>query len=276
MATRIAWATRAVAGAWGAPALTTTLRAAPRVPPAWAVGAGPRTGLRVRQSIVFAALVSVFAAARIPCRVCATRSRLSVGLSRHLVAPMAASGDSGTASSAIVYTHGALGAPSVSLAAMLKAVVFDFDLTVLRIHSYADRIEPEMIAHREWQKDFADLESFKAICEQLVALKVRVAIASFGRKDVITEYLKLAFGDRFSDIFPEEAICTPADVGSIDGHALPDGKNTQIKTILASMGLTDDDRGVLFFDGEECCRPCCVSPAVVPAAAACKHASPGP
>lgn len=169
---------------------------------------------------------------------------------------MAASKSPVGAGSAVVYHHGAAVAtakPLVpdSLVKMLKAVVFDFDLTVLRIHSFSARIEPDMIASRAWEKDFADLKAFEAVCKGLAARDVRVAIASFGRKDVITEYLKRVFGDEMDEIFPPEAICTPADVGSVDGHALPDGKNTQIGVLMKSMGIADDPRRILFFDGEE-------------------------
>ncbi|KAA0150847.1 hypothetical protein FNF29_04961 [Cafeteria roenbergensis] len=168
---------------------------------------------------------------------------------------MAASKSPVGAGSAVVYHHGAAVAtakPLVpdSLVKMLKAVVFDFDLTVLRIHSFSARIEPDMIASRAWEKDFADLKAFEAVCKGLAARDVRVAIASFGRKDVITEYLKRVFGDEMDEIFPPEAICTPADVGSVDGHALPDGKNTQIGVLMKSMGIADDPRRILFFDDD--------------------------
>jgi len=47
------------------------------------------------------------------------------------------------------------------LRARVDAVVWDFDLTILRIHSYSSRIRSrEAVASRDLGADFADLEFF--------------------------------------------------------------------------------------------------------------------
>jgi hypothetical protein len=66
-----------------------------------------------------------------------------------------------------------------------KLVIWDFDLTLLRIHSHANRIRHDLVASRDMHRDFYDLPFFTALLAELRAAGVLVAIASFGTYDVI-------------------------------------------------------------------------------------------
>ena len=79
-----------------------------------------------------------------------------------------------------------------------RLVVWDFDQTVLRIHSYAAKIRADMVQHRSVAVDFADLEFFVGLVKFLVHHGINVAIASFGKYDVIQMYLDCAFGRKAS------------------------------------------------------------------------------
>jgi hypothetical protein len=138
----------------------------------------------------------------------------------------------------------------------LSLVAFDFDLTVLRIHSWGSKIEASGVEKRRWQDDFEDLELFRAVCRGLVKRGVRVAIASFGSREVITKYLDLAFGADRKDIFPDNCISTPSSVGMTDGCSVEGGKNPQLAKLRRDLGIQDrDPASVLFFEGEFCRMP---------------------
>ena len=55
--------------------------------------------------------------------------------------------------------------PSVSNS-QTKLVVFDFDLTILSIHSWGERVRPEMVASRCLEDDVADLEFFRIFIDR--------------------------------------------------------------------------------------------------------------
>lgn len=78
--------------------------------------------------------------------------------------------------------------------ARCRLVVWDFDKTVLRIHSHGKRIRAEAVADRDLNLDYADLEFFTRLVPAIVAANIKIAIASFGKYDVIQAYLDRAFG----------------------------------------------------------------------------------
>lgn len=125
-----------------------------------------------------------------------------------------------------------------------QLVVWDFDETVLQIHAFGLRVAVEDVKARILEDDFADLGQFKRIASGLAAAGVKVAIASFGKAEVITEYLKLGLGDE--NPFTSATISTPASVGYADGVAIPDGKNPQLQQIFKELGV--DAHRTLFFD----------------------------
>ena len=129
-----------------------------------------------------------------------------------------------------------------------QLVVFDFDLCVLRIHSFGQRLEPSDVAQREpLSADFFDLRFFAELVAGLVASGVRVAVASFGRADVIAAFLSRAFpGD--APPFSGANISTPATIGGRDGFSIAGGKNAQLSELSARYGVPP--AGILFFDDD--------------------------
>jgi hypothetical protein len=75
----------------------------------------------------------------------------------------------------------------------IRLVAFDFDLCVLSIHSFAQRLTPPAVLQRPLAQDFTDLPLFLALAQSLQAAGVHLAIASFGRNEVIRTYLGRAF-----------------------------------------------------------------------------------
>ena len=62
-----------------------------------------------------------------------------------------------------------------------KLVVWDFDLTLLKIHSFAEGAEPSDVAAARWKRDVADSDLLQTFVERSRELGVALSIASFGR-----------------------------------------------------------------------------------------------
>ncbi|RYG49653.1 hypothetical protein EON67_06535 [archaeon] len=133
----------------------------------------------------------------------------------------------------------------------VRGVVWDFDLTVLSVHSFGLRLRPQDVPMRNLFSDFRDLPFFIALVHELLHHNIGVAIASFGRYEVIQTYMDLAFGitagNEAHRIFTRDNIITPASVGGIDGCSLRGGKNSQLELLSAATGWTPEQ--ILFFDG---------------------------
>lgn len=114
--------------------------------------------------------------------------------------------------------------PSVSNT-QTKLVVFDFDLTILSIHSWGERVRPEDVASRSLEDDVADLEFFRVFVERALASGIKVAIASFGVYEVIQAYMDRAVGP---GVFTRANISTPSQHGTKDGHVVRGGKVPQL------------------------------------------------
>lgn len=145
----------------------------------------------------------------------------------------------------------------------VRLVVFDFDLTVLRIHSWGERVRPEDVEHRDLNADVADLAFFRAFVLALVNAGVRVAIASFGQYEVIQKYMDLTFGDG-QTVFSRKNVSTPSAVGFRDGTSVPGGKVPQLCALVEDVlfggtekAKLDEEiwraaaRTVAFFDDDE-------------------------
>ena len=70
-----------------------------------------------------------------------------------------------------------------------RLVVWDFDMTILKIHAFSDEIEPHEVAGR-WREDVADAKLLRAFVNRARESGVGVGIASYGRADVIGAYLQ--------------------------------------------------------------------------------------
>jgi hypothetical protein len=169
-----------------------------------------------------------------------------------------------------------------NLTAALPQAIFDFDLCLLSVHSFGLRLEPRDVLARPLARDFCDVTFFCELVEALAARGIRVAIASFGRYDVIQAYMDRVFcgnaaGDaaggvaggaaggeagacscaghgagahlgcaRLRALFTRDTISTPSTVGGQDGCEVPAGKNRQLEALAAALGV--DARRLLFFD----------------------------
>lgn len=84
------------------------------------------------------------------------------------------------------------------VAEVIQLVVWDFDLTVLSIHSFGMRIRASDITdgvrpEEVIRGDFTDLPFFRALTAALLERGVKVAIASFGVYATIQAYCDFAF-----------------------------------------------------------------------------------
>lgn len=105
-------------------------------------------------------------------------------------------------------------------------IVWDFDLTILSIHSWGERIQPRDVARRTLEQDVADLEFFRTFVQRALSKGVKVAIASFGVYEVIQGYMDRAVGP---GVFTRENISTPSQHGTKDGHVVEGGKVLQLR-----------------------------------------------
>jgi hypothetical protein len=116
----------------------------------------------------------------------------------------------------------------------VELVVFDFDLTILRIHSWGERIRPENVAARNLEDDVADLAFFRDFVTRLTLANVKVAIASFGQYEVIQKYVDRVFGDG-QTFFSRENISTPSQHGAKDGYCVVGGKVPQLHALTTKL-----------------------------------------
>lgn len=148
----------------------------------------------------------------------------------------------------------------------IKAVVWDWDRTVLRIHSFGSRVEPGNVTAGLHDGDYADKEYFKALVEKLVEAGVKVFIASFGRYDVIQAYTTRMFGS--GNPFSRESISTPESLGTVqgangsvivhkDGVTVAGQKLPQLDKICREHSLKREE--IMFFDGECCLKTFCAA-----------------
>lgn len=102
---------------------------------------------------------------------------------------------------------------------------------MLRIHAYGLRLTPEEVPARSLHDDVADLECFRAVVAALRARGDAVAIASFGRFDVIAAYMERICPGAFS----RASISTPSCVGVADGFSVPGGKTPQLEALADAL-----------------------------------------
>lgn len=118
--------------------------------------------------------------------------------------------------------RGGSGPASTSTPAL---IIWDFDLTILSLHSWGERIRPQDVAQRSLEQDVADLEFFRTFVQRALAKGVKVAVASFGVYEVIQNYMDRVVGP---GVFTRENISTPSQHGTLDGHVVEGGKVPQL------------------------------------------------
>jgi hypothetical protein len=158
----------------------------------------------------------------------------------------------------------------------IKVVAFDFDNTILRIHSYGERIKPEEVEKRMWKTDFADYDFMLWLITALIKIGKKIAIVSFGCYEVIKEYMNrlmsevvISFNGLHDEVkkedFNENTILTPRlfqytvkgeyvhiNLPDKTGQPLRDGtqmndKNALLNLLRGKLNI-EDKESVLFFD----------------------------
>jgi len=132
-----------------------------------------------------------------------------------------------------------------------RLIVWDFDRTILRTHAFGEGVEVAQVAHR-WQSDMCDAALFRAFVETAQAQGVDIGIASYGRRDVIHEYMRHVFaGAETAPFGVETNIITPQLLGEPDGTAVPHGKPKMLELLCERASPAISDKGaVLFFDDD--------------------------
>ena len=129
-----------------------------------------------------------------------------------------------------------------------KLLVWDFDLTILNTHAFSEGVEVDEVADR-WQEDIADVELFRAFVSAALAQNATVGIASYGRREVIAEYMRHVFADNCP--FNGDNIVTPQALGLPDGTSVPAGKPQMLELLCQRATPAGCDRSaVVFFDDD--------------------------
>lgn len=121
--------------------------------------------------------------------------------------------------------------------------VFDFDLTILKIHATGARVRASEVTREKAQADCADLDFFQTLVPAIFKRGDTLCVASYGHRDVIRAYINLLCGEFASRV----QILTPASVGGTDGmDDHPDRKGENKVKMLRKVG--GEKRDVCFFD----------------------------
>src|SRR5665648_139384 len=98
----------------------------------------------------------------------------------------------------------------MSVLGPVKLVVFDFDCTITSVHT-CPNMTPEQLESMSLDR-VVDVVKFRAFVDYLLRSNTNVAIASYGRKDLILSIM----GQIFRDTNPFNAlnVITPLDVST--------------------------------------------------------------
>lgn len=125
-----------------------------------------------------------------------------------------------------------------------RLVVFDFDRTITWDHLWGKYQDAPIQDIPITDDVFVCLGRFKALVRALQHNEHCVAVATFGRRDVVEKALRHALGHPHG-----LSIRTPADFGHRDGSAALGDKNTQLASLAAhfcvaagQILLVDDDQ----------------------------------
>jgi hypothetical protein len=103
---------------------------------------------------------------------------------------------------------------NLSLFDRIQLYVWDFDCTITGIHSCGNELL--FSENVELRRVIADLDLFKQVIKRLRELGKEVAIASYGRKEIILQTMKKIFGDE--NPFNESNVVTPQSITITPGR----------------------------------------------------------
>ncbi len=129
--------------------------------------------------------------------------------------------------------------------------IWDFDYTILKIHSYASNIELKDVESASWKKlmaDFADPIFFRDLVYYIRGKKKEVAIVSFGTYNVIKAYLDRLFDD--NNIFDSHNILTPLSGNKrySSSFRVNSDKNEHLVCLMRQNPSIKYDRTIFFDD----------------------------
>ena len=93
-------------------------------------------------------------------------------------------------------------------------------------------------------ESFVDLTRFRAFVHSIHEDGHNIAVATFGRRDVVRKAMEFAIGDA-----DRIKILSPADFGHPDGSGALGDKNTQLAALASMYGVAADQ--IIFFDDDE-------------------------
>lgn len=122
-------------------------------------------------------------------------------------------------------------------------MVFDFDCTIAREHLWGTHGNADLDSIPITDDTFVDLPAFRAFVAAARERGHKLAVATFGRREVVEKALCYALGEDHG--LP---VSTPADFGCTEGSADLGSKNAQLDLLAAELGvplarivLLDDD-----------------------------------
>lgn len=143
----------------------------------------------------------------------------------------------------------------ISLFDKIKLYVWDFDCTITGIHSCGNELL--FTENVDLRRVIADLDLFKQVIKRLRELGKEVAIASYGRKEIILQTMKKIFGEE--NPFNESNVVTPQSITVtpgrrwLDCHFPPAGfdKNDMLQLLQKRYQDLKNDQIILFDDTPE-------------------------
>ena len=107
----------------------------------------------------------------------------------------------------------------------------------------------------------SDVELFRFFVQEVLKKGAGVAIASYGRREVIAEYMRHIFLESEEVPFTAANIVTPEALGFPDGTSVPSGKSQMLEILCKRATPAVNDRSAVFFfdDDPDNIRDCQVA-----------------
>ena len=128
----------------------------------------------------------------------------------------------------------------VKLPHRVEVLAVDFDRTLVACHTGARNMQPAEVRERPPEADAVDPRLLCALAEAAEARGYPLVVATFGRRQVVREYLDVLIGAN------RAYILTPTDVGGRDNVSVRGGKVPQLDLCLRIFN--SNRRNLLFID----------------------------
>lgn len=124
-----------------------------------------------------------------------------------------------------------------------RLLVFDFDCTIARIHVWSKYQNAPLDKIPITEMTFVDMRAFREFVQATTGYGHKVAIATFGRRDVVNKAITYALGVDHGIV-----ISTPADHQCQEGSASLRNKNTQLNSLAERFSVTLSQ--IIFLDDD--------------------------